>query len=290
MSSPGRAAPNARSLPEAAGIGLRAQHHADLLDRRPQVGWVEAHSENYFAEGGSQPWYLERIRALYPLGLHGVGLSLGSVDPLDAAHLASLKRVVDRFEPAVVSEHLAWGRIGARAFNDLLPLPHTEEALHHVALRVEQVQEHLGRQILIENVSSYLEYSCSTMTEWEFLAALAARSGCGLLLDVNNLYVSACNHGFDARRYLEALPRDAVREIHVAGHAPTRVRDRELLIDTHDRPVCAAVWALYRRAQARFPGTPTLVEWDTDIPDLDVLVAEARHADRIREPPHDRAA
>jgi uncharacterized protein (UPF0276 family) len=277
-------------LPVAAGIGLRAQHHTDVLERRPRVGWVEAHSENYFAEGGSQPWFLERIRALYPLSLHGVGLSLGSVEPLDARHLANLKRVVDRFEPAVVSEHLAWGSFGGQAFNDLLPMPYTEEALRHMVSRVGQLQEYLGRRILIENVSSYLEFKCSEMPEWEFLAALAHESGCGLLLDVNNVYVSACNHHFDADRYLAFMPRSAVGEIHLAGHARSQVLGRDVLIDTHGGPVCEAVWDLYVAALARFPHAPTLIEWDTAIPDLDVLVGEAHRADRVRVRSHDRAA
>jgi len=277
-------------LPVAAGIGLRAQHHADILERRPRVGWVEAHSENYFAEGGSQPWFLERIRALYPLSLHGVGLSLGSVDPLDARHLASLKRIVERFEPAVVSEHLAWGTFAGRAFNDLLPMPYTEEARRHLVRRIDQVQEYLGRRILIENVSSYLEFKCSEMPEWEFLAALVQESGCGLLLDVNNVYVSACNHHFDPHQYLAFMPRGAVAEIHLAGHSRGRYQGREVLIDTHGGPVCEAVWNLYVAALARFPHTPTLIEWDTDIPDLDVLVGEAHRADAVRVRSHDLAA
>jgi uncharacterized protein len=282
--------PGPQPLPVSAGIGLRAQHHADMLERQPSVGWVEAHSENYFADGGSQPWFLERIRARYPLSLHGVGLSLGSVDPLDTRHLASLKRIVDRFEPALVSEHLAWGSFGGRAFNDLFPMPYTEEALRHMVSRVAQVQDYLGRRILIENVSSYLEFKCSEMPEWEFLAALQQQSGCGLLLDVNNVYVSACNHQFDPYRYLASMPQGAVAEIHLAGHSRNQYQGREVLIDTHGGPVCEAVWDLYVAALARFPHTPTLIEWDTDIPDLAVLVAEAHHADQVRVRSHDLAA
>jgi uncharacterized protein len=279
-----------KPLPSAAGIGLRAEHHADILERRPPIGWVEAHSENYFATGGSQPWYLERIRALYPLSLHGVGLSLGSVDALDAEHLANLKRIVDRFEPTLVSEHLSWGSHGGQAFNDLLPMPYTEEALRHMVERVDEVQVYLGRPILVENVSTYLEFKCSEMPEWEFLAALAGETGCGLLLDVNNVYVTACNHHSDPYQFLASLPKAAVAEIHLAGHTRSRRQGRDLLIDTHSGPVCEAVWDLYVAALARFPHTPTLIEWDTDVPDLDVLVTEAYRADTVRMRAHDRAA
>jgi len=277
-------------VPARAGIGLRAQHHQAILDTRPEVGWVEAHSENYFAAGGAQPEFLERIRCEYPLSLHGVGLSLGSIDPLDRTHLEHLKRVVSRFEPGLVSEHLSWGSIQGRHFNDLLPLPYTEEALRHMVARVGQAQDFLGRQILIENVSSYLEYTCSSLREWEFLAALAFESGCGLLLDVNNIYVSAHNHAFDAHEFLNRIPVKAVRELHLAGHSRNSFGGRDILIDTHGAHVCADVWALYAAAARRFRNVPVLIEWDTDIPALDVLVAEAHQADAIREQVHALAA
>jgi uncharacterized protein len=283
-------ATSAGPIPARAGIGLRAPHHRAILEQRPAIGWVEAHSENYFAAGGAQPECLERIRADYPLSLHGVGLSLGSVDPLDRDHLANLKRIVARFEPDLVSEHLSWGSIHGTHFNDLLPLPYTEEALRHVTARVREVQEFLGRRILIENVSSYLEYDCSSMREWEFLAALAAASGCGLLLDVNNIHVSAYNHGFDAREFLAAIPVPAVQEIHLAGHARSDCGARDILIDTHGTHVSDEVWALYTDAVRRFGNVPTLIEWDTDLPALEVLVAEARKADAIREQVHAVAA
>lgn len=278
------------SIPARAGIGLRAQHHRSLLDVRPAIGWVEVHSENYFALGGAQPEFLERVRADYPLSLHGVGLSLGSTDPLDTAHLAHLKRVVARFEPGLVSEHLSWGSIQGRHFNDLLPLPYTEEALRHMVARVRAVQDFLGRQILIENVSSYLEYTCSSMSEWDFLGALTFESGCGLLLDVNNIYVSAHNHGFDAQEFLRRVPVKAVMEIHLAGHSRNSFDGRDILIDTHSTHVCADVWALYAAAVRRFANVPALIEWDTDIPALEVLVAEAHKADEIREQMHALAA
>ena len=277
-------------VPARAGIGLRAQHHQTILDTRPPVGWVEAHSENYFAAGGAQPEFLERIRCEYPLSLHGVGLSLGSTDPLDRTHLEHLKRVVSRYEPGLVSEHLSWGSIEGRHFNDLLPLPYTEEALRHMVARVGQVQDFLGRQILIENVSSYLEYTCSSLREWEFLAALAFESGCGLLIDVNNIYVSAHNHSFDANEFLNRIPARAVRELHLAGHSRNSFGGRDILIDTHATHVCAEVWALYAAAVMRFGNVPALIEWDTDIPALDVLVAEAHQADAVREQVHALAA
>jgi len=278
------------SIPARAGIGLRAQHHRAILDERPDVGWVEAHSENYFAAGGPQPEFLERIRAQYPLSLHGVGLSLGSTDPIDRAHLANLRRLVDRFDPGLVSEHLSWGSVGSTYFNDLLPMPYTEEALRHMVARVSEVQDALGRQLLIENVSSYLEYTCSTMAEWEFLEALAFESGCGLLLDVNNIHVSAHNHRFNARDFISRIPVKAVKEIHLAGHGRNVFGGRDILIDTHGTHVSPEVWALYEHAVRRFGNVPTLIEWDTDIPALEVLVAEARKADAVQEQVHALAA
>lgn len=277
----GERVPARAAVPPRAGIGLRVQHHAEVVARTPDVAWFEAHSENYFARGGAQRDTLARVRDNYALSLHGVGLSLGSTDPLDRAHLDEIARLVRDFQPALVSEHLSWSSVGGRFMNDLLPLPWTEEALTHLAGRVAAVQAHLGRQILVENVSSYLQFSCSQMPEWEFLAALAQESGCGILLDVNNIYVSACNHGFDPYVYLDFVPRGAVREIHLAGHSVNHVNGREILIDTHSTHVCEAVWDLYRAAITRFGAVPTLIEWDTDIPTLAVLMEEARLADRI---------
>jgi uncharacterized protein (UPF0276 family) len=269
-------------MPASAGIGLRAVHHRDVLAEPPPVAWLEAHSENYFAAGGPVVACLERIRELYPLSLHGVGLSLGSTDPLDVEHLAKLKRVVSRFEPGLVSEHLSWSSFGGRFANDLLPLPYTAEALAHVSARIAEVQERLGRRILIENVSSYLQFKNSEMPEWEFVAGVAARSGCAILLDLNNIYVAARNHGFEAARYLEAMPVAAVQELHLAGHSRVACEGGELLIDTHGGPVCDDVWELYRAALRRFGPLPTLIEWDTDIPPLPVLAAEAERADAVR--------
>ena len=262
-----------------AGIGLRTPHVRQLREERPAVPWLEVHSENYYADGGPALASLLRIRADYPLSLHGVGMSLGSTDPLDRTHLGKLARLIARTEPALVSEHLCWSGVGGRALNDLLPLPYTEEALAHVCARVAEVQDFLGRELLVENVSSYLAFADATIPEWEFVAAVTRRTGCKLLCDVNNIHVNAVNHGFDADAYLAALPRDAVAEIHLAGFEATDT----CLIDTHGSPVAPEVWALYRRAIARFGPVPTLIEWDTDIPPLATLLAEAATAQRILE-------
>jgi uncharacterized protein len=272
------------------GIGLRAAHQERIAAERPPLAWLEAHSENYFADGGAQRELLGAIRESYELSLHGVGLSLGSTDPLDREHLAALRRLVRDFEPALVSEHLSWASVGGRFLNDLLPMPYTEEALRHFAARVREVQDALGRQVLIENVSSYLEFSASQLSEWEFLAALVQESGCGLLLDVNNVFVNARNHGFSARRFLDRLPRRAVLEMHLAGHSVRRIGAREILVDTHSTQVCDDVWQLYAYAVARFGRVPTLIEWDTDLPALEVLQAEAARAELIAGNNHARAA
>jgi uncharacterized protein (UPF0276 family) len=276
----------ASPIPACAGIGLRAPHYRELLDRLPATGWLEAHSENYFADGGESHFYLERLRATYPLSLHGVGLSLGSTDELNARHLTRLKRLIERYQPALVSEHLSWSSVDGEFLNDLLPLPYTEEALAHICLRVGQVQDLLGRQILIENISSYLRFADSTIPEWEFLSAVAATTGCGILLDVNNIHVNAVNHGYDAVTFIDAVPPDAVQEVHLAGFEQRGT----LLVDTHGAPVSAPVWELYRHTIERFGRVPTLIEWDTDIPALDVLLAEAARADVILEQTHELAA
>lgn len=270
-------------IPAKAGIGLRSAHCQQLLRERPTVGWLEVHSENYFSAGGPQLAVLDAARDLYPLSLHGVGLSIGSVDPLSLAHLSSLKELIKRTEPILVSEHLSWGSVDHTHFNDLLPMPYTKEALRYMALRIGQVQEFLGRQILIENISSYLEFRDAEMPEWEFLAELARRSGCGILLDVNNIYVSSRNHGFDPYHYVSHIPSDLVQEIHLAGHSVSQVDGHEILIDTHSTLVADAVWDLYRATITKMGATPTLIEWDADLPTLNVLVGEALRADQCRE-------
>ncbi len=267
-------------MPATAGVGLRAPHYRALLETQPAVGFIEVHSENYFGDGGLPLHYLEQARARYPLSLHGVGLSLGSTAPLDD-HLRRLRTLVERFEPTLVSDHLCWGAAGDLHLNELLPLPYTQEALDLVVARIGIVQDALGRQILVENVSTYLEYTHSTLTEVEFLAAVAERADCGILLDVNNLYVSARNHGWDTDNYLKALPADRVWQLHLAGHSLRRFGDVELRIDTHDGPVAAEVWTLYEQTLARLGPRPTLIEWDADLPPLDTLCAEATTAQRL---------
>jgi uncharacterized protein (UPF0276 family) len=262
-----------------AGIGLRGAHYRDFLQGRPEVAWIEVHSENYFGAGGYDLFVLESLRSRYPLSLHGVGLSLGSADGLREQHLDKLQLLAARVEPALISEHLCWGALAGQHFNDLLPLPYTGEALNLMVERVSLVQERLRRRILIENVSTYLAYRDSDIPEFVFLAELAAKSGCGILLDVNNLYVNSRNHGFDAETALAALPRHAIGEIHLAGHSIAG----DCLIDDHASRVTAEVWELYRSACARFGAVPALIEWDTDIPPLTVLLEEAMNARAIME-------
>ena len=277
MNPQGRQVSARGAIPSRAGIGLRTPHTRQVLTEQPGVGWLEVHSENFFARGGQVLNTLERARTCYPLSLHGVGLSLGSTDALSQEHLRALKSLVARFEPGLVSDHLCWGMVGGRHLNDLLPLPYTEEALDVVCRNVATTQEYLGRQILVENVSSYLQFSDSSIPEWEFLAAVSRRSGCGILLDVNNIYVSSVNHGFDAHAYLDAIPAPAVQEIHLAGFDSNGT----CLIDTHGKPVHGPVWNLYGEALSRLGPVPTLIEWDTDLPALEILLGEARKAQDI---------
>lgn len=259
------------------GIGLRSRHYPRLWDGSARADWFEVISENYMVPGGRPVAALERARALAPIVLHGVSLSIGSADPLNESYLGDLGALAHRVEPAWVSDHLCWGSAGGHYAHDLLPLPYTEEALQWVADRVARVQERLRRQILVENVSSYLGFTHSTMPEWEFLAGVAARAGCGILLDVNNIYVSARNHGFDPAAYVAGVPVGTVGQIHLAGHTDMGA----YLFDTHDGPVIDPVWDLYRLAVRRFGRVSTLVEWDDHIPELDVVLAEAERARAI---------
>ena len=270
-----------RPVPADAGIGLKAQHYNEILETKPPLGWFEVHPENYMGAGGAPHHYLSQIREHYPLSLHGVGLSLGSAGPLDKDHLARLKVLVDRYQPGLVSEHLSWSVFDGAFLNDLLPLPLNRDTLGAVAAHVGEMQEALGRQILVENPSTYVRARGDEMSEPEFLTELAKVSGCGLLLDVNNVYVSARNHGYEAADYLEAVPGDLVGEIHLAGHAVEMVEGRELRIDDHGSPVCDPVWDLYRGVIERIGPKPTLIEWDTDVPALDVLLGEAGAAQDV---------
>jgi uncharacterized protein (UPF0276 family) len=256
------------------GIGLRPPHYPRVLDGTARADWFEVISENFMIRGGRPLRVLEQARASVPVVLHGVSMNLGGTDPLNERHLEAVAALVRRFEPAWVSEHLCWGGFGRHYAHDLLPLPYTEEALAQVADRIRHVQERLGRRILIENVSSYVTFRHSTMPEWTFVGAVAEAADCGILLDVNNIYVSARNHGFSPDDYLAGLPADRVGQIHLAGHSDAGTH----LVDTHDHPVPAAVWSLYGEAVRRFGPLSTLVEWDDHIPSFEELVAEADRA------------
>jgi len=256
------------------GVGLRAPHYRAFLEQRPVVDWLEVHSENYLEPGGWDAHVLEQLRADYPISLHGVGLGIGSASGFSMEHAKRVRDLVQRVDPVLVSEHLCWGAAGSRNLNDLLPMPLTEESLQLVAERVDRIQNMLGRRILLENVSTYLRFAADAMSEAEFLAQLAARSGCGILLDVNNLYVNQCNHGEDAMAALQAIAPHTVGEIHLAGHLVTP----EAVIDHHGDRVAPPVWDLYRAALRCFGAVPSLIEWDTDLPELDVLLGEADRA------------
>jgi uncharacterized protein (UPF0276 family) len=275
-------APAPLPIPARAGVGLKPQHYRDIAHGEPAVSWFEVHPENYMGDGGAPHHWLGRIRRDYPISMHGVGLSIGAARPLDTHHLKRLTALVERYQPGRFSEHLAWSTHDCGYLNDLLPLPYTAETLDLVSDHVDQIQTALHRTILIENPSTYVQFTSSEMSEVEFLRALANRTGCGLLLDVNNVHVSAVNHGFDAADYLESFPLERVGEIHLAGCFETADADGAcLLIDAHDSPVRDAVWSLYRQAIVKAGPLPTLIEWDNDVPAWPSLVAEARKADII---------
>ncbi len=269
-------------LPARAGVGLKAQHYRSIIETAPDVGFFEVHAENYMGAGGPPHRYLSAIRERYPLSLHGVGLSIGANRPLDRAHLERLKSLIDRYSPGQFSEHLAWSTHDAGFLNDLLPLPYTEETLNRVAAHVDEVQSFLGRQMLLENPSTYLAFAESTYSEIDFIAEIVRRTGCGLLLDVNNVYVAATNQHWDPVDYIDRYPLLHVREVHLAGY--TRESDeqgRPLLIDTHNQPVDELVWDLYRHTIDLLGPIPTLIEWDADLPSWTELHAEASRADAI---------
>ena len=256
------------------GVGLRPPHYGHVLDAHPTVEWFEVISENFLIAGGRPLQVLERVRAQYPIVLHGVSLSIGSTDPLDADYLRRLRQLAERIDAAWISDHLCWTGVGGHNLHDLLPLPYSEEALEHVVRRVQRVQDALGRRIALENVSSYLTFCDSVLPEWEFLAAVAERADCAILLDVNNVFVSAHNHGFDAHTYLAGIPVERVVQFHLAGHSDHGTH----LLDTHDHPVCDGVWDLYAAAVRRFGALPTLIEWDDRIPPFERLHGEAKRA------------
>ncbi|NER50400.1 MAG: DUF692 domain-containing protein [Symploca sp. SIO1A3] len=273
---------NQQQLPtsvKGAGIGLRSLHYQYIITHKPQVNWFEVISDNYFGDGGLPLYHLEKIRQDYPINLHGVGMSLGSTDPLNQDYLTRLKKLAARIEPDWVSDHLSWISINGHYLNDLIPLVYTEEVMDNVASRILQVQEFLDRPILIENPSPYITFTDSTMTEWEFITKLVHKTDCYLLLDINNVYVNAINSGFDPLTYLDNIPATRVKEIHLAGYE----EKENYLLDTHGYPVHPPVWQLYEEALIKFGAVPTLIEWDTDIPSFEVLMAEANKAEQFLE-------
>lgn len=258
------------------GLGLRTEHYRDFIEAKPAVDWLEVISENYMVPGGKPLHMLDAIRRDYPVVMHGVSLSIGSTDPLDLTYLRDLKTLAQRIEPAWISDHLCWTGVDHHNLHDLLPMPYTEAALSHLVARVQQVQDVLGRRLLLENVSSYVSFAADEMNEWEFIAELARRADCELLLDVNNVYVSSRNHGFDAHTFIDAMPRERVRQIHLAGHEDHGTH----LVDTHDHAVCEGVWALYAHTVQRLGAVPAMIERDDHIPPLTELLAEL---DRARD-------
>jgi len=268
-----------RFPPLGFGLGLRPVHYEALLDTQPNVAWLEVLTENYLIPGGRPLHFLEQLRARYPFVMHGVSLSIGSADELNVDYLKQVRALADRFDARWVSDHLCWTGVEGINLHDLMPLPYTQDMARHVASRVMATQEILGRRMLIENVSSYITYAASEMTEWEFLSEIAQRADCLLLLDVNNIYVSSVNHEFDPLEYLNGVPRHRVQQFHLAGHS----NEGNYLIDTHDEPVCEAVWELYARAVERFGVVSTMIERDDKIPELPVLIAELDRAREIAE-------
>lgn len=268
---------------QGIGIGLRPSHYSYVLQNVPDVPWFEVISENFMGiksgTGGQPIAVLEKVRSLWPIALHGVSLSIGSTDPINWNYLHSLKELIKKIEPIVVSDHFCWTGVGGENLHDLLPLPFTQEAIDHLVSRIHQVQEFLGRRILLENASSYMTYEHSEMKEWEFITEVSKRSGCGILLDVNNVFVNSMNHNFDAKDYLRNLPVACVGQMHLAGHQDMG----DYLLDTHDRQIGNKVWELYTKATNIFGPVPTLIEWDSEIPEFPVLQSEAQKARFIQE-------
>jgi len=268
-------------IPQKAGIGLRAQHYQYVMNNSPDVPWFEVHTENFFAQGGITHHILQKVRNDYPISFHGVGMSLGSLEGLSKTHLQKTKELVDKFQPALVSEHISWSEIDGVYMNDLLPVPYTKEATDVLVRNINQMQDFIGRQILVENPSSYLEFLNQEMPEYEFINTVIEKSGCGLLLDINNIYVSSHNQNFDAEQYLKNINHSAIGEIHLAGYSVRNIGDQQILIDTHGDKVHHQVWDLYKKAIELFGKRPTLIEWDTDIPEFEILQEEAKKAEEI---------
>lgn len=271
------------------GVGLRPPHYTDFIEAKPPVAWVEVHSENYLYQSNNVLKSLLHIRNSYPVSLHGVGLSLGSADELNWSYLHKLKELINRLDPCLVSDHLSWSSINGQYLHDLLPLPYTEESLDHIVTRIKQVQDYLQRQLLIENISSYVSFSQSTIPEYEFINEVATRAGCGILLDVNNVYVSALNLNFDANTYISKINAQHVQEIHLAGFTVSTVASKDVLIDSHNRAVVPAVWELYRETIKLIGRKPTIIEWDENIPSIDTLCLEAQRAENIMRESYDTA-
>lgn len=264
-----------------AGIGLKPQHFFEIIENQPKVGWFEVHPENYMVPGGPMLYNLHKIRENYPLSFHSIGMSLGTASGIDKNHTLRLKELIERFQPSLVSDHLSWSRWGQNSLNDLLPVPYTQEALSIMVENVSQVQDILGRQIAIENPSSYFDIAGADLSEAEFLVELVKKSGASILLDVNNIFVSANNHAWSAAGYLEQIPAELVSEIHLAGHKREKTSSGEILIDDHGSKVCDEVWALYKLALSQIGRKPTLIEWDTDIPLFSTLLDEKNLADKM---------
>ena len=266
-----------------AGIGLRSEHYQTILDNRPNTPWFEVLTDNYMVAGGLPLYHLEKVCEHYPVSFHGVGLSLGSADPINKQYLHQLKQLAERFKPAQISDHLSWVSLNNHYAHELLPFPYTREAVNIIGDKINQVQEYLGRPLIVENPSSYLAFSCSEMTEPEFINALVEKTDCELLIDINNVFVSASNHDFDANKYIQQIPAHKVKEIHLAGYD-----DRgAYLYDTHGHRVHDSVWELYKNALLQFGEVPTLIEWDTDIPSFDVLQQEAAKAQQLIDNLHE---
>lgn len=277
-------------IPAKAGVGLKPEHYQAIIESRPDIAWFEIIPENYMAEGGAVHHYLHQIRENYPLSIHGIGLSLGSEEGVCSHQLASLKKLIDCYQPDLLSEHLSWSRNDGLVLNDLLPIPYTDQALDTFVRNLDQSQNYLQRQIMIENPSSYFQLDYSTYTEWDFLVLVAKRSGAKILLDINNIYVSAFNHGFDAKNYIDNIPKELVGEIHLAGHSIQEMQSGRVLIDDHGSKVISQVWQLYQYALERFGNRPTLIEWDANIPKWEVLFDQAKMADQILKENHSALA